>query len=874
MFKKISILVISFSFTICLVAQDNNGKLNNSNSYQFLVSNKTQLFSVEAGFFENSIELDFYNTNGEDVYYTIDGSEPDLTSAKYQETPISISTTTVVRAKTFINDTLSIKTETNTYFINEYSDLPIFSLSTNEENFWDPDSGIYVKGNYNNPNDPEFSANYWQDWERPIHIEFFEQDGSLAISQDAGVKIFGSWSRVFEQKSLTIHAREMYGKKKFDYPLIPSSDITKYKSFVLRNSGTDWKSTMFRDGFIQNLLKDEDIDMIGFRPAIVYLNGKYWGIHNIREKVNDNYIGSHHDVDKDAIDLLEGNAEVIRGSNQSYNSLVSFIENNDLADFDNYKYVESQIEIENFITYQTFEIFIANTDWPSNNIKYWRPQAEGGRWQWILHDTDFGFDLNSENSYQDNTLEFALNNNSTIKFPNPPWSTFLLRKLLDNESFKNKFINKFADFSNTIFKPDFIVNQIEKFKNEINTEINKHIEQWHGNYFSYDKWIENIEVMKVFADERLSHLTPFYVDKFSLGESQVVTLDIANKEAGKIQINSMKLQRYPWDGEYFSNVPVKLKAHSNPGYRFVEWIGDFNSKELEVFVTLDATSVIQAIFEKSENVEDVVINEINYDSHKNFDTEDWIELYNNSEFDVDLSNWIFSDDKDTNHNQFVLPENTILSADKYLVLCRSTADFDSLFNNVSNYNIGNFIGDFDFKLSNKGELLRLFNSDGIIVDSVRYDNKLPWPEEPTGNGPTLELRNVDLDNSNYENWGISSTFGTPGSRNDSYIVGVEKINALIPTEFKLYQNYPNPFNPTTTIKYSVPNVERLSNPLYNFTIKVYDVLGQEITTLVNEEKSAGNYQIEFNASNLTSGIYYYQIKSVDFIQTKKMVLLK
>jgi len=870
--KQITLLLVSFFLTALIIAQ-NKTDLNNVNSNFSLSSKQSQLFSVESGFFENSLELDFFSNDGEEIYYTIDGSEPDINSTMYEGSSFLITETTVVRAKIFFDNSFLEETETNTYFINEHSELPVFSISTTPSNFWDPDTGIYVKGNNYNPDESEFTANYWQDWERPIHIEFFEQDGNLVFEQDAGVKIFGSWSRLNNQKSLTIHARDIYGEKKINYRLFPSLGIKKYKSFVLRNSGTDWQSTMFRDGFIQSLLDNEDIDKIAYRPAILFLNGAYWGIHNIREKINDNYIGGHHDVDKDNIDLLEGWGDIIRGSDESYNDFLEFLKTHDISDDTNYEIIKGRMDIDNFITYENFEIFIANTDWPSNNIKFWKPQTENGRWRWILLDTDFGFDLFNEDTYNHNTLEFATNDDSTIEYPNPPWSTFLLRKLLENELFRIKFINRFSDLSNTIFKPEFIKNRIDEFKNNINNEIDRHLLRWQNQHQTHQDWENTVETMKIFSDERLSYLKPFYINKFELEESQVINLDISNKNAGKIQINSIKLRSYPWEGEYFSNNPITLTAHSNPGYRFVEWVGDYSSQDEEINLLLDEAKSIKAMFEKVDGADPIVINEINYDSHKDFDTEDWVELYNNSDYDVDISNWIFSDKKNT--NQFVIPAVTVLEADSYLVLCRSTVSFDSLFNNKDNSNIDNFIGDFDFKLSNKGELIRLFNSDGDLVDSIRYDNKLPWPKDAAGNGPTLELRNPNLDNYNYESWGISSSFGTPGRQNDSYdasLVDVKKENKTIPSEFKLYQNYPNPFNPATTIKYSISNVE--DENIRSIQLKIFDVLGREITTLVNETKPSGNYIVSFNAENLSSGVYYYQLKSGSFVETKKMIVMK
>ena len=106
-------------------------------------------------------------------------------------------------------------------------------------------------------------------------------------------------------------------------------------------------------------------------------------------------------------------------------------------------------------------------------------------------------------------------------------------------------------------------------------------------------------------------------------------------------------------------------------------------------------------------------------------------------------------------------------------------------------------------------------------------------------------------------------------------VDVEKISETAPNNYVLFQNYPNPFNPTTKIKYQIPGVEtRHASSLQMVTLKLYDLLGREIATLVNEEKPSGEYEVLFNGSNLPSGVYFYQLKAGSFIGTKKMIFVK
>jgi uncharacterized repeat protein (TIGR02543 family) len=687
-----------------------------------------------------------------------------------------------------------------------------------------------------------------------------------AFSIDAGVKIYGGWSRGNDQKSLAIYARDTYNFEKFNYKVFPELPNDKFDNIVLRNSGQDWGYTMFRDAMMQYTLFGSGIDILAYKPSVVFLNGEYWGIQNIREKVNGNYLAAHHGVDPGNLDILQLDGwDPIEGTTDHYFAMLDFLENNDLSIQANYEYVKTQMDVDNFIMYQVSEIYFDNTDWPGSNIKYWREKVSGGKWRWFLFDTDFGFGLYDE-GYLHNTLEFAAEPNGP-EWPNPPWSTFLLRKLLENEEFTYNFINRYADLLNSNFIADSVVNLINNMKTKIEQDIPRHLTRWGG---SLSSWNSDVNDLIEFAENRHAPLTQYYIDFFNLSGMSNVTLNTSPENGGKIKINKLKVSSFPWTGSYFNDAPLPVRAIPNPGYRFVGWTGIANADSQTVTVILEGDITATAIFEvDSGGSSSIVINEINYNSASNFDPEDWVELYNNYGSDIDMSGWIFKDEDDAPYYTF--PAGTIIPNGGFLIICRDTSAFKTYFPEVNHY-----MGDLGFGLSGGGELIRLYNSDMILVDALTYDDDAQWPTEPDGNGPTLSLLNPDLDNSLAESWGVSIEHGTPGAVNE-FITSVEEQDGNIPTEFSLSQNYPNPFNPTTTIRFTISDLRFT-------TLRIYDVLGSEIATLVNQILPAGNYEIEFStiggsasggdATALPSGIYFYRIQAGTFIQTKKMVLVK
>ncbi len=819
--------------------------------------------SHSAGFYPGAISVSLsHPTIGTTLRYTLDGHTPTETSTIYT-TAITIDSTKVLRVKAFKSGILPSTVLTSTYFINLQTDLPVFSLTTDPENFFSDTSGIYVAGTKGViDNCSTVPRNWNQDWERPVELEFFEKDKQLAFNVSTGVKIYGGCSRLYPQKSLAFYFRGNYGVDKLKYRLFPGQKITEYNNFTLRSSGQDWWRTMFRDAMAQTLVEQgTQIDYQDYRPSILFINGQYWGIHNVGEKLNEHYVESHYNINGDSIDLIEISKEVQvnMGDAAAYNSMISYLSTHDLSIQSNYEYMKSIVAMDEYIDYQIAQIYSANGDWPGSNMKLWRERKPNAKWRWMIYDLDFTFGGNAQGQYYTNTLAQATATNGP-EWPNPPWSTLMLRKLLENTEFKNEFIQRYAVHLNTTYEKNHVVAVIDSLAQGIATEIPRHKLRWPQS-LSLDKknWTENVQIMKDFALLRPDTSRKHFRTKFSIAGNNSLYISRNDPEQGKIFTHSIEVKKNGVTQIFFRNIPLKIKAQPMPGYRFVKWEGVTTSTNPETSIVLTANSTLTAIFEPAVlSVTTPVINEINYKSAAIFDTDDWVELYNPSEESVPLNGWTFSQDS---ANSFSFIPGTVLMGREYLVVVRDSTKFRSLRPEVKNV-----VGNMSFGLSSSGEHIQLTNTAKTIIDEVTFLSTAPWITAPNGTGVTLSLIDPQKDNALPAHWKASKLYGTPGALNDVY-TKVNGSNAELPDEYILYNNYPNPFNPTTTITYQIPEQTFV-------TISIFTVLGKEIATLVRGEQEAGVYSIQWNAAGLSSGIYFYTLRTGNFAATKKLLLLK
>ncbi len=816
------------------------GSLNTGESFEGFAD--TVSVSQPAGFYSTSVSVEL-SAGDSRIFYTLNGNNPDTNSTEYSSA-ITITQSLVLKAISIKENYLSGPMVHHTYFIDEDTELPVISLSSDHYNLFDSTYGIYI--------------NFWEDWERPAHVEFFEDDKTPGFSENCGIEIYGSMSANWDQKSIAVKFKNDYGVSQIKYPLFPDFDITTFKGFVLRNAGNDWQYTHIRDAVMQTLVKDLDIDYVEYRPATSFINGEYWGIYNIREKINEHYIANRHGVDPDNIDLLENNKEIIQGDTLAYQQLLDYISTNDLTTDAAYAYLDSAIDLDECILYFAAQAYYDNMDWPATNIKFWRERSPSGKWRWILFGLEFGFGLYGHGEWEDHiTFMFdTIERRYTWK----PWPTLLQRKLIENPIIRNRFINQVADLLNTNFKSERVVQVINTLADHISNEISRHRDLWELSGESIH------EKMIPFAENRPDFLRDHVRNFFDCGDT--ISVIINSSGGGRVKLNTLYLEpaEMPWSGIYFQNNDIHLKAIPDIGYKFDGWTGSVTSDALSLTLSIGgSTNLIASFSVDSSDASWIVINEINYNSSNLFDSGDWIEIYNRSAQAIDISDWTFTDSADD--HTFTFPDCTIIAADQYLVLVEDDSAFTSRFPAVTNY-----IGEMNFGLNGAGEFIKLVDDVGQIIDSLTYDDTSPWPTAPDGNGPTLELKNPAWDNSQGENWMSSAGYGSPGKEN-SVVISIKNYkNDALPTAFKLEQNYPNPFNPVTKISYSIGTIHESS---VHVDLSIYNILGQKVATLVNKKQPAGKYSVEWNASGFASGIYIYQLKTGNgFQDVKKLVLLK
>lgn len=545
---------------------------------------------------------------------------------------------TVVRAQVVKPGALSSPVLTQSYFVSpagrgRYS-LPVVSLAIPEDLLFDYDRGIYTAGvdfetwRMTHPDDPaalQSPAN-WQrrgdEFEYPLSFELIEPgDSTVALRQDAGFRIHGNATRLMRMKSLRLYARGDYGASTFAYPIFPEQPYEDYRRLILRNGGSDFGYTMFRDAAIQAIVAPLGVDTQAYRPAVVFINGEYWGIHNIRERYDKHYLARVYGVDPDNIDLLEDWGKAEEGDAAHYQAMIRHIRANGVTDPAQYDYIRTLMDVDNYITYQIAEIFARNTDWPGNNIAFWRlrtdayqpdaPYGHDGRWRWLLWDMDYGFGLDGgATAYTHDTLAFATAEGG-IGWPNPDWSTFLLRSLLTNPTFRQQFIARFADLLNTAFLPSRTTAIIAELKGAIEPEIAEQVARWRRPG-SVNAWHAQVAVMLNFANQRPTYQRQHIRDKFAIPGEYTLTVDVSDPAQGYVRVNTIDLldstpgvavDPYPWQGIYFRGVPVELTAVARPGYRFAGWQGLPAGTPAHTAQTFDADVTVTALFKPALQLE-------------------------------------------------------------------------------------------------------------------------------------------------------------------------------------------------------------------------------------------------------------------------------
>ena len=473
-----------------------------TNGYRVGVAADAPTASIPQGVYDNvdsvTVEL---KANG-NIYYTLDATEPTASSKLYTD-PIKLTKTTVIRCICVPEGKNKSKITDLTYVINENNSLEVATLVTTPSNLFDEYSGIYATGPRARADFPYEGANYYNRWERTATVSFFPDEGE-GFSEPCGIRIFGGLSRALAKKSLACFFRGKYGAGSLNYKLFDDDSLSCYESFIFRNTGQDWNKCAMRDAMITSLVSDlTDIDVQNCRPVVLYINGEYYGLYYIREKISQNYVAGHYNCKPEDTVVCAASGR----TSEEYQALISYVTSHDLSVKENYDYVCSLVDVDDYAEYIIAEMIIANTD--NGNIKFFKTKE--GKWRWIMYDVDQSF-----RAVADPTLSDHLNPAGTgagNMFP-----TRLINALLKNPDFKDMFIRKMAWQLENMWAVDVVEKYINEFDNTIKEEMKRDCERWNHPYTNYTN---GVEALRSFISQREAKFVPQVKSYFGLTDEQM-----------------------------------------------------------------------------------------------------------------------------------------------------------------------------------------------------------------------------------------------------------------------------------------------------------------------------------------------------------------
>jgi hypothetical protein len=725
-------------------------------------------YSIPAGRLEADASL---SLSGNVIRYTTNYEEPGPNSLIYSE-PIRIDRTMAVRSRTYDDGFLPGETYANTYFLDEHEfTLPVVALSFKDDHFYDDQIGIHVRGSNGVAGYCGDVANWYQDWERPAYFEYFDENGVKQISQMIGVKMAGGCTRGRDQKAMSLYARGKYGTNNFDYAFFKEKpDINSFPSLLLRNSGNDQDQTLLRDAFLQALVKGSmDMDFQAYQPVIVYFNGWYRGIYNLREKTNEDYVVSNYFLDESDIDMLERDREIIQGTAESYTSLVDFLDEHSLAEDDKYQIAAGMFDVQEYINWLCVHLYIGDRDWPGNNHKFWKEKV-GGRWRWIMFDLDYGFGFRMDSDgYKLESFERATDPNSSSR-SNAPWSTLLFRKLLENDGFEKKFLSTYLTHVYSSFEPEWCNYVLDSLSSVIDFEIYYNQRKW-GR--SKSQWLDFLSTLEVYAENRHGFM-PGYVKEYFNLSSDPVNLVISNPDTrkGKVKVNEATIQAYPLDLHTYSELPMSIVAVPGKGFRFSHWKDNSSSTTYSESLSIVSDSSLaldlEPVFEEIGETSGIHLNEladISFLFQDEFgENSGFIELYNSGDSEALMYSFFLSDDRDR-LCRYAIPDSSVIPAGGFLTFY---TDGEARQGSMHT----------DFRLDRDGEKV-------YLTQKVGYDYVIK-------DSAVFEYLGTDASYGRYEDgtgdWRHMSVL-TPGRPNESSGLG----NDQVITETRVdYHLYPNP----------------------------------------------------------------------------------
>ena len=615
-------------------------------------------FSKISGFYPENFSLKLTSEENADIYYTLDSSNPKTsnTSAKYKDhiliydrssepniysaigedddSPVSISRfqpyyhppeypvkkAMVVRAVTKNKKGNYSEVVSETYFVTnkdliKYKNVTVISLVTDPENLFSPDSGIYVTGTmfqeWKNSNefipypifDERVKGNFYMrgsDWEREAFLTLFDK-GEVILQQNVGIRVKGNYTRMVPQKSFNIYAKKKYGNSTLETDILNDNYdlngnlITSYKRLSIRGVYDD---SRIRDPIGRDLLNSrKDLTTVNHHLSVLFLDGEYWGVYFIQEKLTDDFIEKNYLIKSKNVVLMKDNS-LEDGPEEEVTKFKEFCKEytkKDLANETIYEEIKKYIDVNSLIELYASEIYISNLDWPGKNDGEWRnigDQIKGneysdGKWRFIIIDLDYSMNFSTVNLDSFNYTQSRMNSTEI--------TTLFFYLLKNNRNFREQFINVFCDYANEVFNPIKVNKILEKYKEDNCIEnLKDSILRWGrcSKNFTSLEYIRRIDSINDFFKDRRQFALQHMKDFLNLNGT-LVDLTIKVEGKGKVQINSIipDLIDGAWTGKYFTEIPITIKAIPDDGYIFKEWIGDQSIKQNDEIILSDSKEI-------------------------------------------------------------------------------------------------------------------------------------------------------------------------------------------------------------------------------------------------------------------------------------------
>jgi hypothetical protein len=730
---------------------------NSSTAYTEGYSTKPD-FSQKAGFYASTVELTISTTDeNATISYTTNGSEPNETSTKYTK-PLKITSTKSIKARAYVAGKLPSEVRTATYFINQEFTVPVLSVTTNSTNLWG-NEGIFT--------------NWEKSWNIPSYVEYFEKDKQLAWKQWAGMQVDGGagGSRSLEQHSFRIEpGNSTLGEGDLKYKLMHRRpNRSSFASFYVRNGSNQHLVLPYKDALeVTALGRNTYAYYSAYQPMVVFINGEYFGVYEMREKINDDYFTNNYQLDVDSLDLLGvsyfkgltmGDQKLFatKGSIEPFLADLSRSQQLDNKSASYVSEIGKFLDIQSYTDYIIAESWVGNNDWPFNNIKLFRCKGTDMKWRWAINDMEWALMPNGWTNSSFDHIQLLLNQGG--------WSNYtgFWYNMMQSSDYKAYFINRFADLMNTNYLFSEIGPLEQEMYDEIFPEMKGEFTRWRNSNVAgqLKTFTTNHNTFRSELEKRSGFVRKHLQNHFGLSKQVTVKLEVEPEGAGSIQISTIVPDRYPWEGIYFSNVDIEVTALPNLGYQFSKWntnalVKDIYQQTAKGKFT-NSDIVIRAYFEPTTNSEEgVVISEVNFKSAKDNDNPDWLEFCNLTNETVNLKGWYFTDE-DTAH-VFTFENDTYLETNKRLIVSNYRENFNALYPNVNHYK-----GEFNFGLASPSDEINLYNDKKEKIFSFRYNDNYPWPLSNDVSGRTMELRSPNADLNLPSAWFKGCIGGSPGA---------------------------------------------------------------------------------------------------------------